>query len=94
MTYLPAALIGGSISMTGILMGNMAIWKMMDAYGDSFSETKEMFSTIQSAQPVNTRFEAGKWYRATQPNGLFIKRLRIGQVLTVVGIVVTGLLAI
>ena len=81
--------------MGGIVIGNMAIAKMIDAYSDSLSERNEMFSTGEIAFPGNIRAEAGKWYRATYPNGPLSKRLRIGQVVTVAGfLVIFALLAI
>ena len=88
MTYAPSAIIGGSISLAGIIMGNAAIWKMMDAYQDSLSERTErgeMFITGEVATSSNTRFEAGKWYRKTYPGGPLLRMLRFGQALTVTG---------
>jgi hypothetical protein len=55
-TFAPSATIGGLVSATGIVMGNAAIWKMMNAYEDSLSvrsETGEMFLTVETAISVN-----------------------------------------
>jgi hypothetical protein len=97
-TFAPSATIGGLVSATGIVMGNAAIWKMMNAYKDSLSErseTGEMFLTVETVTSVNQRAEATKWYRKTYPNGPFLRMLRRGQVLTVMGfLVVFALLAI
>jgi hypothetical protein len=97
-TYTPAAIIGGSISLTGIIMGNVAIGKMMNAYQDRQSERSEageMFMTGEVANPRNLRSEAGKWYRETYPGGPLLKMLRSGQALTVTGfLVMFALLAI
>jgi hypothetical protein len=89
MTFAPSAVIGGLVSMSGIVMGNAAIWKMMDAYDGSISERREMFSTGEEVNPGNKRVEAGKWYRETHPDGPLYKKLRIGQVLSVAGPFVT-----
>jgi hypothetical protein len=88
MTFAPSAIIGGLISMSGIVMGNAGIWKMMDAYDNSISERREMFSAGAAVNPGNKRVEAGKWYRETHSDGPFYKMLRIGQVLTVTGFLV------
>jgi hypothetical protein len=93
-TYIPSAIIGGAVSMTGIVIGNVAISKMMDAYQDSISERTQMFSTGEVVNS-NKRNEAGKWYRRTYPDGPLLKKLRIGQVLSVAGFFVAfALLAI
>jgi predicted lysophospholipase L1 biosynthesis ABC-type transport system permease subunit len=97
-TFALSATIGGLISFTGIIMGNMAIWKMMNACEISLSgrsETGEMFLTGEAAYPDNKRVEAGKWYRKTYPGGPLLKMLRYGQGLTVTGfLVMFALLAI
>jgi len=98
MTFAPSAIVGGLISVSGIVMGNTAIWKMMDAYEGSQnerSETGEMFMTGEVANPGNKRVEAGTWYRTTYPGGPLLKMLRYGQVLSVTGfLVMFALLAI
>ncbi len=98
MTFAPSAIIGGLVSLTGIVMGNMAIAKMMDAHEESQSERLEMgeiFMTGEVANPSNKRVEAGVWYRETHPSGSLLKMLRCGQVLSVTGFLVAfALLAI
>jgi hypothetical protein len=98
MTFALSATIGGLISVTGIVLGNAAIWKMMDAYEDSVSERREeqeMFMTDEVANPGNRRILARNWYCDTQPGGKFLKMLRCGQVLSVTGaLVMFALLAI
>jgi hypothetical protein len=89
MTFAPSAIIGGLVSMSGIVVGNAGIWKMMNAYDDNISETKEMFSTGEVVSPSSRRVEAGKWYREKHPRGPFSKMLRTGQILTVAGVLVT-----
>jgi predicted lysophospholipase L1 biosynthesis ABC-type transport system permease subunit len=97
-TFAPSATIGGLITFTGIIMGNMAISRIIDAYENSLSgrrETGEMFLTGEVANPSNKRVEAGKWYRKTYPGGPLLKMLRYGQGLTVTGfLVMFALLAI
>jgi hypothetical protein len=97
-TFAPSATIGGLITFTGIIMGNMAISRIIDAYENSLSgrrETGEMFLTGEVANPGNKRVEAGKWYRKTYPGGPLLKMLRYGQGLTVTGfLVMFALLAI
>ena len=94
MTYLPSAVIGGLISMSGIVVGNMAIGKTMDAYDDHVRETQEMFSMGEVVYPgaQRKRASAATWYRLTYPNGPLTKMLRIGQILTVAGFIVTVVL--
>jgi hypothetical protein len=98
MTFAPSAIVGGLISVSGIVMGNIAISKMMDAYENSQnerSETGEMFMTGEVANPGNRRAQAGTWYRKTHSGGPLLKMLRYGQVLTVSGfLVMFALLAI
>lgn len=98
MTFAPSAIIGGLISVTGIVTGNAAIWKMMNAYEDSLSQrskNEEMFMTGEVANPGNKRVESGNWYRRTYPGGPLLMMLRSGQILTVSGFLVTlALLAI
>ena len=98
MTYWPSAIIGLSITSTGIIMGQVAIAQMMDAYqaGQSErSEAGEMFMTGEVANPGNLRVNAGNWYRETHPKGPLLKKLRCGQVLSVSGVlVIFALLAI
>ena len=95
MTYVVSAIVGGIISICGIVVGNVAIGKMMDAYDESIAKDREMFSTGEVAFPGNKRKLAGKWYRSTHVHGSLTKMLRIGQSLTVAGFpVAVALLAI
>jgi len=92
MTFALSATIGGLITATGIVMGNKAIWKMMDAYEESINERRakeEMFMAGASTSPGNSRTEAGRWYRQTHPDGPFLGMLKRGQILTVTGFLIT-----
>jgi hypothetical protein len=97
-TYAPSAIIGGLISLSGIIMGNVAISKTMGAYDASVSTRigkQELFLTGEVANSGNKRAVADKWYRSTYPNGPLTKMLRVGQAVTVAGfIVMFALLAI
>ena len=98
MTYWPTAIVGLSITSTGIIMGQVAIAQMMDAYQarqSERSEAGEMFMTGEVANPGNLRVNAGNWYRETHPKGPLLKKLRCGRVLSVSGVlVIFALLAI
>jgi hypothetical protein len=84
--------VAGMVAMFGgIVVGNMGIWRMMDAAEEDIRVKHEMFSTGDATSPRSpsaTRAAAVKKYRETQPDGPFYKMLRIGQILTVVGVFV------
>ena len=84
----PVSDLGIVAMFTGIIIGNMGIWKMMDAAAASTPRNAEMFSTGAETNPISPqqkRSAAVAKYRENHPNGPFYKMLRGGQVLTVIG---------
>ena len=84
----PVSDLGVLVMFGAIILGNMGMWKMMDAADSSASPEREMFSTGTETDPVSPnrkRAAAVRKYREEQPNGPFYKMLRVGQGLTVFG---------
>ncbi len=74
-----------------IILGNMGMWKMMDATEASAPREREMFPSGIETDPVSPttkRAEAIRKYRKEQPKGPFDKMLRFGQGLTILGAVI------
>jgi hypothetical protein len=85
----PIAVIGGGACFGGIILGNLAISRIVYSAQKTKSEAPhEMFSSIGIVDPPSPRArrqEALRMYKQSQPNGPLIKQLRVGQSLVVIG---------
>jgi len=80
--------VGGVCVIGGIIMGNLASWRITDVARARMAEKNEMFSSIDVIDPPSPdvqRRNALKEYKETQPDGPLLKRLRFGQLLVVAG---------
>jgi hypothetical protein len=87
----PFSDLGILVTFYGILVGNMGMWKMMDAANSDAPTQREMFSTGAETDPISPpakRSAAISKYREMHPDGPFYKMLRKGQILSVVGALV------
>jgi heme A synthase len=84
-----AIVIAGTVAaFTGIILGQLAIGGIVDAAKAKMANEQQMFSSINAIDPPSPsaqRTEAFRKYKDTQPHGPLIKRLRVGQLLTVAG---------
>jgi hypothetical protein len=84
----PVAILGTLLMFGGIILGNLAAGAITDAAETKMSDERQMFSGINVIDPPSPgaqRVEALRKYEETYPHGPLIKRVRVGQFLTVLG---------
>ena len=80
--------IGGVVALTGIVLGNVAANQIWDEMSESARAEQGMFSASNELDPGSIQRNRGvafRRYRAEQPHGSKLKSVRIGQLLSIVG---------
>jgi hypothetical protein len=81
--------VGFLVFISGTVVGNIGISKMIDAVEEDVSVEHEMFSTGEMTAPRGGRREAAiAKYQETQPDGPFYRILQRGWVLNAVGLLI------
>jgi hypothetical protein len=84
-------ILGAVVSLTGILLGNSSADRMVDVSNDESNPEKTMFSTgaeLDQPSVYQQRGEGQGKYLASHPDGPLYKRLRLGQALTIMGVLI------
>jgi hypothetical protein len=88
---IPIIAIGVAASFTGIIVGNVAANQIWDEMDEKAKSEGGMFSALRESDPGGfggPRARAIDEYKASNPDGKRLHKLRSGQILTIAGVLV------